>query len=116
MKLIVLFLLLSIESMLISQDIEKRFVKTDSFNYEFNIGTDNFLNSRLTDSLFYYSFKAQKLSIIQGGAIGFLLNGNFLKYYSDGNIAESGALINGLKNGIWKTWFHDGKMKSKKNL
>ena len=66
------------------------------------------------DTLYYHWFKSQKIHQTQGRSAGYVLHGNFLKHYVDGQLAEQGEFKYGLKNGQWTTWYNSGKIESKR--
>jgi len=66
-----------------------------------------------SDTLSYYWYKSQKIHATQGMSAGELLHGNFLKYHTDGQLAEQGLFKYGLKHGLWMTWYENGKIKSR---
>jgi antitoxin component YwqK of YwqJK toxin-antitoxin module len=41
------------------------------------------------------------------------LDGETIVYYSNGNISEMGAYVNGKENGAWKYYYTDGLLKQK---
>ncbi|RYG50323.1 MAG: hypothetical protein EOO01_10975 [Chitinophagaceae bacterium] len=60
----------------------------------------------------YYWFKGGAIHNAQAGIAGELLTGRFIKTYHSNQIAEQGEFDNGLKRGLWKTWYQDGTLQS----
>lgn len=56
----------------------------------------------------YYWFKGGAIHNTQGGITGTLLHDKFIKMYHSNQLAEQGEFKNGLKKGIWKTWYPSG--------
>lgn len=63
----------------------------------------------------YYWFKGGQIHKSEFGFSGELLHDEFKKYYLNNQIAENGFLKKGLKKGIWKTWFTNGKIQTVSN-
>jgi antitoxin component YwqK of YwqJK toxin-antitoxin module len=40
---------------------------------------------------------------------------NVKRYYVSGQIESSGEILNGVKNGLWKYWYEDGKKALEEN-
>ncbi len=113
MKIVFLFLFQIGVTLAFCQELtSKRFVKTDSFKCEFYVSNRNLKDFQIQDSLTYYWCKAQKLLVTQGGVGGKVIDGNFLKFYHSGQLAEKGFFRMGLKHGIWKTWYLNGSLRS----
>lgn len=58
----------------------------------------------------YYWYKNDSIYKTQSGADGKLLNGTFVSYFPNKALFEQGSFYMGLKHGIWKTWFPNGKL------
>jgi hypothetical protein len=63
----------------------------------------------------YYWFKGGFIHNAQAGVGGSLLNDSFLKMYISNQLAEQGQFKKGLKVGLWKTWFINGKLQTIEN-
>ena len=90
----------------------KRYVKTDSFDYEFYVSERNLEDFQVKDSLIYYWCKSQKLLATQGGFGGRVIDGSYSKFYPSGQLAEKGIFKMGLKHGVWKTWYRNGVLRA----
>ncbi len=88
----------------------RKHIKTDSFKYEIYISKTELSRFKLNDSLYYHWCKAQKIMITQGGVDGNVLDGDYIKFYRSGQLAEKGKMRMGLKHGYWKTWYADGNL------
>jgi MORN repeat variant len=60
----------------------------------------------------YYWFKGGAIHHAQSGVGGSLLNDSFVKMYLSNQLAEQGQFKKGLKEGLWKTWFANGKLQT----
>jgi hypothetical protein len=60
----------------------------------------------------YYWFKGGAIHHAQSGIAGELLHDKFVKMYHSNQLAEQGEFYNGLKTGLWKTWYPDGTLES----
>ncbi len=76
-----------------------------NFRYEFYV-TDK--NIKPKQDKTYYWFKGGAIHNTQGGTTGKLLNESFIKMYHSNQLAEQGAFKDGLKVGLWKTWYPNG--------
>ncbi|MFP9119338.1 toxin-antitoxin system YwqK family antitoxin [Flavobacterium sp. RNTU_13] len=56
----------------------------------------------------YYWFKGGAIHNSEYGMAGELLTGDFAKFYHSNQLAEAGTFKNGLKTGLWKTWYENG--------
>ncbi len=76
-----------------------------NFRYEFFV-TDK--NIKPKQDKTYYWFKGGAIHNTQGGTTGKLLNESFIKMYHSNQLAEQGTFKDGLKVGLWKTWYPNG--------
>jgi hypothetical protein len=76
-----------------------------NFRYEFYT-TDKEVKPK-ADKIYYW-FKGGLIHNAQAGTAGMLLNGPFVKMYHSNQLAEQGTFKNGLKTGLWKTWYPNG--------
>ncbi|NQY07265.1 MAG: hypothetical protein HRT68_14005 [Flavobacteriaceae bacterium] len=87
----------------------RRYVTYDNYKHQFQL-TEEDLNPVHLKT--YYWYKSQRISNSVGGYSGSLLTGDYTKYYITNNLAEKGEFKRGLKHGVWKSWFENGKLKS----
>ncbi|MGK4569003.1 toxin-antitoxin system YwqK family antitoxin [Flavobacterium sp. 3HN19-14] len=86
----------------------KRITDTE-FKYEFYT-TDKVITPK--ENRTYYWFKGGAIHNSQSGMAGLLLDGDFTKMYLNNQLAEQGEFSNGLRNGLWKTWYPNGILES----
>jgi hypothetical protein len=84
-------------------------ISDSDFRYEFYV-TDKTVTPK--PNKVYYWFKGGAIHSAQGDFGGDLLNEAFLKTYHSNQIAEKGNFKNGLKMGLWKTWYPNGSIES----
>lgn len=100
----------------------------------FSFSTDPYSIKRISDANFRYEFYTTKKSLkpkeykiyywfkgglihsAQSGIAGELLHDKFIKFYHSNQLAEQGKFKNGLKVGLWKSWFENGKIASIQNF
>ena len=58
---------------------------------------------------FWYNQDNNSFESTVGEWGGPLVNGKYLKYYSNGNLAEIGVFVNGVRNGEFKVWLQNGE-------
>jgi len=58
----------------------------------------------------YYWYTDNEIKNTDGGFDGKLLHGEYKSFYLNKNLKEEGMFLYGLKDGIWKTWFPNGKI------
>jgi hypothetical protein len=63
----------------------------------------------------YYWFKGGAIHNAQAGVGGSLLNDSFVKMHLSNQLAEQGQFNKGLKIGLWKTWYINGKLQTIEN-
>lgn len=116
MKTTLLFRLFCIALALVSLSfIDPYAIKrvTDAnFKYEFYTTG---VNVKVKKGLQYYWFKGGAIHSAQSGISGELLNDKFSKLYLGNQLAEQGQFENGLKDGLWKTWYENGNLQSVEN-
>lgn len=88
-----------------------RHASSSEFKVDFYVNTTP-KKIKYKDTLSYYWFKAQEIHISQGASSGYPLHGDYSKFYTNGQLAEKGLFKKGLKNGLWKSWYASGKIKS----
>lgn len=81
-----------------------------AFKYEFYT-TQESINPK--EGKTYYWFKGGAIHNSQSGMAGELLHGKYTKMYLSNQLAEQGEFTNGLKSGVWKTWYTNGIMESR---
>ncbi len=84
-------------------------ISDQDFRYEFYT-TKKSISPKLYKT--YYWFKGGLIHNAQSGVSGELLNDKFVKTYHSNQLAEQGAFRNGLKKGLWKTWYNNGVLES----
>lgn len=66
------------------------------------------------DYLTYAWFKSGKINYTQGFFYGRLLHGQYVSFYEDTtSVKENGEYNLGLKDGVWKCWYINGKLMQK---
>ncbi len=58
----------------------------------------------------YYWYKNDSIYITEYGSDGRLLNGKFTSYFPNKSLYEKGEFKFGTKDGVWKTWYPNGKL------
>jgi hypothetical protein len=58
----------------------------------------------------YYWYTDNDIKQTDGGYDGKLLHGEYKSFYLNKNLKEQGMFSHGLKEGIWKTWFPNGRI------
>lgn len=76
-----------------------------NFRYEFYV-TEKIVTPQ--KKRMYYWFKGGLIHNSESGIAGSLLDGQFIKLYHSNQLAEQGLFYNGLKTGLWKTWYSNG--------
>ncbi|MBI9034079.1 MAG: hypothetical protein JEZ03_06390 [Bacteroidales bacterium] len=64
----------------------------------------------------YYWFSKGQIHFSYGSYSGKLLNGEYLRYYSNNNLKEKGEFKNGVKSGKWVEWYPNGRIKEMTDL
>lgn len=60
----------------------------------------------------YYWYDNTTIQQTQGGYSGYLLDGQYLEYlYPSNKLSIKGNFRSGLKNGLWMSWYANGKLK-----
>ncbi|WP_435578721.1 toxin-antitoxin system YwqK family antitoxin [Gilvibacter sp.] len=85
--------------------LQKRMIRGKDYDHHFYIFTKARKAER--DKLYHW-FKAGELHQSFGATGGYVLHKEYLKYYSDNQLAEKGAFHYGLKTGQWKSWHPNG--------
>lgn len=67
------------------------------------------------EDMHYYFYYKNKISTVQGGHSGYLLQGKYESFYPGDALREQGSFEKGLKHGIWKYWYTNGVLKQKEN-
>lgn len=80
-------------------------ISDKDFRYEFYT-TAKKVNPKINKT--YSWFKGGLIHEAQGGIGGDLLNDKFVKMYHSNQLAEQGQFKNGLRIGLWKTWYQNG--------
>ncbi|PXY41160.1 hypothetical protein DMB65_09405 [Flavobacterium cheongpyeongense] len=82
-------------------------ISDKDFRYEFYT-TDKKIAPKLDKT--YYWFKGGLIHEAQGGFAGVLLHDKFIKMYHSNQLAEQGQFKEGLRIGLWKTWYPNGAL------
>lgn len=85
----------------------KKKITDKEFKYEFYTTLDK-INPK--DNTTYYWFKGGAIHNATEGVAGELLEGPFLKFYLNNQLAEQGEFKKGKKIGLWKTWYNNGTL------
>lgn len=88
-------------------ELKKR-ISDKNFRYEFYTTTKD---KKALKKKEYYWFKGGAIHNSEYGTAGELLDKEFQKFYHTNQLAESGKFKNGLKVGLWKTWYDNGILK-----
>lgn len=65
-----------------------------------------------TDQMYHW-YKARGVHTSQGNYAGELLDGEYLRYFPDNQLAEKGSFKNGLKVLVWNTWHQNGNLSTR---
>ena len=71
----------------------------------------NHENIKTNDNLIYFWYHGGKINSNAGDFAGELLHGVYLTYDNHKNLITKGYFYYGLKDGTWKYWYPDGKLK-----
>jgi hypothetical protein len=91
-----------------------RTVSTADFRMDFYVLINNKKENNKSD-LTYTWFKSQQLQTTVGGYAGYPLNGSYVKYFINGQLAEKGQFSTGLKVDQWMSWYPNGAIESIQN-
>ena len=64
------------------------------------------------DNLYYTWYRADSIFITKGAFNGKLLDGSYLESFPNKALKQKGNYKDGLKDGIWETWFQNGERES----
>jgi antitoxin component YwqK of YwqJK toxin-antitoxin module len=67
---------------------------------------------KLDNNLIYYWHNKGQICSNQGGYAGELLHGEYLVFNLDKKLITKGNLKEGLRIGVWKSWYENGNLKS----
>lgn len=109
MKKIVIVIIFSVLLFSFTDPYSLKRISDKEYRYEFYT-TDKIIGPKNTRT--YYWFKGGLIHSSQAGIGGQLLHDNFKKFYHSNQLAEQGKFKNGLKVGLWKTWFQNGMMET----
>lgn len=70
---------------------------------------------KMQDDLVYYWFYADQIKHNKGGYSGSLLHNGYEQFDNRNNLVVKGNFTHGLKDGEWKSWYPNGKLKSHEN-
>lgn len=80
-----------------------------NFRYEFYTSSKKISTDK---DKTYFWFKGGVIHEAESGFAGEVLNGSFKKFFHSNQLAEQGVYKNGLKIGLWKNWFENGKIET----
>jgi antitoxin component YwqK of YwqJK toxin-antitoxin module len=91
--------------------IERVITEADGTVTKFSIMPLNRILTKQVSNIEYFWYNQESNSIIStiGEWGGPLLNAKYQKFYSNGNLAETGFFINGVRNGEFKFWYDNGQ-------
>jgi len=93
-------------------DKNKRAYIEGAFYYEFSIVTSN-PKIKFDKDVEYYWYKLNKIHSSYYDVAGRLLHGAYQKtHLRNKKLIEKGIFKNGLKDGKWKVWYENGKLKT----
>lgn len=113
--LVISYLLFSQSVTLRSQELPdktKRIVIDSMYTYVFHVGekSDSFeVNYKKNRKYYWYDYTRIVFNFYDSN--GLILNGMYSKNKIDGRLIEKGFFAYGLKTGVWKHWFDDGRLK-----
>lgn len=91
-------------------NVQKRIVRENGFDIECFISLKK--TNHFNDNKTYYWFKSGRIHNSLANAGGYVLHETCSKYYRSKQIAEQGQFNFGLKNGLWKSWYENGNLKT----
>lgn len=114
-NLLICCLLLLFYTVLNAQNPNKRGFFDTNFQYEFEINHAN-KKIKLREEKKYYWYKLNKIHTNFYDNSGKMLHGNYQKYkIRTLELVEKGTFYYGLKDGLWKKWYVNGRLKQKEN-
>ncbi|MEO1033759.1 MAG: hypothetical protein AAFX55_20420 [Bacteroidota bacterium] len=105
---IALFFFLSLSS-----DLQRKRIRQGDFDIECYVYTKTLEGFNKKKE--YYWFKSGEVHSSYANAGGLLLHDEFKKFYRSKQLAQHGFFNYGLKNGTWRDWYENGKVKSVTN-
>lgn len=84
-------------------------ISDKNFRYEFYT-TSKKINPSKNKT--YFWFKGGLIHEAEFGVAGEVLNGSFKKYFHSNQLAAQGDFKKGLKVGLWRSWYENGKIES----
>ncbi|MFD2433808.1 toxin-antitoxin system YwqK family antitoxin [Mesonia maritima] len=93
-----------------SPEVQRKLIRQNGYDIECYVVLEeinNFDNNKM-----YYWFRNSKVHNSMARAGGFVLHGEFKKFYRSQQLAENGFFEYGLKEGEWRSWYLNGKLKS----
>lgn len=101
-----IFVLLLFNFSFIDPNLLKK-ISDKEFKYEFCTSNKKI---KVLKGTTYYWFKGGAIHVSEYGMSGEILNGIFMKYYLDNQLAEKGHFKYGKKIGEWKSWHKNGQI------
>ncbi len=111
MKQVLVILIITLFCFAFTTDVQKRVIRDKEYDIECFVTSKalkNYNNKKM-----YYWFRSGKVHRSVSSSGGFLLHGNYSKFFKDNRLAEQGEFSQGLKHGAWKTWYKNGQLKTK---
>lgn len=90
----------------------KKIITDTSYRYEFYTTQEK---PKPLGNRMYFWFKGGAIHSSESGIAGELLDGAFVKYYLDNQLAETGRFYRGLRIGTWKSWHPNGKLSTEQS-
>ncbi|WP_052752868.1 toxin-antitoxin system YwqK family antitoxin [Kordia zhangzhouensis] len=87
---------------------QKRIINNQNFDYEFYISLEKKIKPEIGKTYFWY--RAGEIHQVTGDIGGAILVNDYIKYYKSKQLAEKGVFDNGLKDGLWKSWYENGNL------
>ncbi|MDY8138463.1 hypothetical protein [Aquimarina sp. 2201CG5-10] len=97
----------------IGNDVSKKIISDDEYNYTFYVSTK--VKSDPQNHKKYYWFRSGEIHSSYGGVDGQVLHGLYKKTYRVNGLAEQGDFFYGVKDNAWKSWYENGKLSEVKN-
>jgi len=92
--------------------LQNKKIQTESFKEDLTVVTKG---SHVSSYRTYYWYKSNEVHQSKGGYGGELLHDNYTKYFITNELQEQGDFVFGLKDGEWKEWYKNGKLKEVTN-
>lgn len=87
--------------------VQRKIIRTKEYDIQFYVSLKE---KRTIQDKEYFWYKSGDIHRSIGSSAGELLHLQYVKYYVGNNLAEKGEFEYGLKKGIWKQWYPNGKI------